>query len=94
MKPKETIKVIVELDFSDTRKVNDWSVVAYGASGPVKVTHPTWSTSDTFPYTPRVFKSTNNKTFVNSNWRAEAKADFFKWANSVPPSPPSGSGGC
>ena len=94
MQPGEAFKVTVEWDFTVPSKVNDWSVVAYGALGPVTVTHPTWSTSDSFPFTPRAFKSTNNTTFVNTTWRAEAKADFLNWANSVGPAPPTGSGGC
>ena len=53
MKAGQTVNVIVEWDFSDPSKVKDWSLTAYGAKGPLTVKHPTWKTSDTFPFIPR-----------------------------------------
>ena len=65
MEPGETIPVIIELDHSNESLAADWSVVAWGESGEVKVCHSEGLPSDSMPYTPSdepVFNATHSMT--------------------------------
>jgi len=80
--------VTVEWDFTDPNKVNDWSVVAYGAKGGISVKHPTWTTAS-LPYIPRTGTSTNNNTYVPPATPTPSPTDpqsvFVAWADTIDP---------
>ena len=53
LKAGQVIDIEVEFNFDIAGITKDWSVSAWGESGPVTVTHESGSTSDSLPFVPK-----------------------------------------
>ena len=50
----QTVDIEVEFNFAIEGITKDWSITAWGESGPVTVTHESGIPSDSLPYMPKI----------------------------------------